>query len=173
MSMRHNKFAIIIASISEILFIVMAVINYDTNQINKLILAAVCILIPFVITTILNKKKIILPAYFEVVCVVFFLLTQYFGEILKFYIRFFWWDLLLHGFFGSYAVVVAWSVMHGTIAKEDKITNERFYVMKSLFACAFSIALGALWEMFEFAGDYFLKTNMVKGGLKIQRRIFL
>ena len=42
----------------------------------------------------------------------------------------------------------------------------RFTLFAIIFAFSFSIALGTLWELFEFVGDYLFKTNMVKGGLE-------
>jgi hypothetical protein len=130
------------------------------------VLAIVCLIFPLIITRIAYRKKITLPSRFQFIMVIFIFLTQYLGEIKKFYIRYWWWDLLLHAVFGSYMVVTAVFLTEGIIIKEQGITDKRFALFCSVFAFCFSVALGTLWEIFEFSGDYLFKSQMVKGGLE-------
>ena len=113
-----------------------------------------------------NKKKIVLPSSFEFISLLFILLSLYFGEINKFYTIFWWWDLFLHGMFGSYAVIIALHLVQGIIIKEKNTTEQRFTIFTLIFAFSFSITLGTLWEMVEFLADYFFKTDMANGGLE-------
>ena len=129
-------------------------------------MAIVGILLPFIITRIAMAKKIKLPSSFELISLLFIILTLYFGEINKFYVLFWWWDLLLHGMFGSYVVIIALHLIQGIIIKEKNSTDERFTLFTVIFAFSFSITLGTLWELFEFLGDYFFNANMVNGGLE-------
>jgi len=39
-------------------------------------------------------------------------------------------------------------------------------MFSAIFAFSFSVALGTIWEAFEFSGDFLFKTGMVKGGLE-------
>lgn len=168
MNNRNSKIAIGIASIFEIILIITVIFNITSKEWSKLpltLITILCTILPFIITKIANKKNIILPTTFQLILVLFILLTLYFGEIKNFYIIFWWWDLLLHGFFGSYAVIIAFHLIQGIIAKEKEVTKERFITFTSIFAFSFSITLGTLWEIFEFLGDYFFKTDMVNGGL--------
>jgi len=63
-------------------------------------------------------------------------------------------------------VIVSFYLMKGVIKKEKDVSQKRFVMFTVIFAFSISIALGTMWELFEFAGDYFLKTGMVKGGLE-------
>lgn len=74
------------------------VVNNRNNFFSYLI-ATVSLGLPFFITYICNKKKIKLPKNFQVITLIVIFLAQYFGEIMKFYINFWWWDLLLHSIF--------------------------------------------------------------------------
>ncbi|OOM76681.1 hypothetical protein CLPUN_26210 [Clostridium puniceum] len=166
---KKSKLAIGITILFEIILIVTAILNTISKQWNNLLLlvqAIICIILPFIITYAANKKKLMLPSNFQPITVIFILLTLYFGEFLKFYSRFWWWDLFLHGVFGGYVVIIALYLIQGVIQKEKHVSIKRFATFSLIFAFCFSITLGTLWEIFEFLWDYFFKTNMVNGGLE-------
>ena len=169
MKNKHSKLSIGIAILFEIILITTAISSIISRQFEGLFLfpgAITCIILPFIITHIANKKKILLPSSFEFISLLFILLALYFGEIMKVYTTFWWWDLFLHGMFGSYAVLIALHLIQGIIIKRKETTEQRFTVFTVIFAFSFSVALSTLWEIFEFLGDYFFKTTMVKGGLQ-------
>lgn len=169
MNNKISKLSSIVALLIEIILLISAIFIIKSKQwqdLTFLLLAIVLIIVPFTITHIANKKNIVLPSNFQLVCIVFILLTIYFGELKKFYIRFWWWDLFIHTIFGTYGVVIALSVAKGIFKKDETITKKKFVIFILIYAFSFSIALGTLWEVFEFLGDYFLKTHMIKGGLE-------
>ncbi|HEY8889186.1 MAG TPA: hypothetical protein VIM70_02850 [Clostridium sp.] len=169
MNNKNSKLAIGIAVLFEIILITTSMISIASRQWNNLpllLMAIVCIILPFIITRIANIKNIVLLSSFQLISLLFILLAQYFGEIKKFYLIFSWWDLLLHAIFGSYAVLIALHLIKGIIIKEKEVTKERFTIFTVIFAFSFSITLGTIWEMFEFVGDYLFKTTMGKGGLE-------
>jgi hypothetical protein len=169
MKNKHSKLSIGIAILFEIILITTAISSIISRQFEGLFLfpgAIICIILPFIITHIANKKKILLPSSFEFISLLFILLALYFGEIMKVYTTFWWWDLFLHGMFGSYAVIVALHLIQGVIIKENETTEKRFTIFTLIFAFSFSITLGTLWEMIEFLADYFFKADMVNGGLE-------
>lgn len=169
MNNKHSKLTIGIAVLFEIILIATAIFKIISGQFEGLFLfpgAIVCIILPFIITHIANKKKIVLPSSFEFISLLFILLALYFGEIMKVYTTFWWWDLFLHGMFGSYAVIIGLHLIQGIIVKEKNITEQRFTIFTLIFSFCFSITLGTLWEMVEFLADYFFKADMVNGGLE-------
>ncbi|QGU95487.1 hypothetical protein GOM49_10650 [Clostridium bovifaecis] len=169
MNNRNSKRAIGIAVLFEIILITASIGNIMLRQwrsLALLLLAIVCLIIPFVITYIANKKRIWLPHNFQLIMVIFIFLAQYLGEIKKFYAMFWWWDLFLHAIFGSYTVIIALYSLKGIIKKDQEATEQLFTIFTIIFAFSFSVAVGTLWEVFEFVGDYLFNSNMVKGGLK-------
>jgi hypothetical protein len=106
-----------------------------------------------------------LPPSFQLITILFIFSAQYLGEIRKFYLKFWWWDLLLHAVSGSYVVIIAIYLNKSSNRKKQEVTEHQFIILNTIFAFGFSIALGTLGEIFEFIGDYLLKTNMIKGGL--------
>lgn len=129
-------------------------------------LAMAALTIPFLLNALANRVKLKLPPGFLLIGVVFIFLAQYFGQIRKFYQNFWWWDILLHGAFGFFAVLFALSILKSNLKKEDSISKTRFTIFLALASLCFSIACSALWEMFEFIGDRVLPVKMVKGGLE-------
>lgn len=166
---KKSNLAIGITILFEIILIGTAILNIVSKQWSNLTLiitAIICIILPFIITYAANKKNLMLPSTFQPITVIFILLTLYFGEFLKFYTMFWWWDLFLHGAFGGYGVIIALHLIQGVIQKEKQVSTKRFATFTLIFAFCFSITLGTLWEIFEFLGDYFFKANMVNGGLE-------
>lgn len=164
---KRLKVPIIFAIIYGIILVISAINGILANQWDVLgisLLSLVCIPIPFIITHISRIKKILLPAHFELGFLLFSFSAQYLGEIVNFY-NFWWWDLLLHGIFGSLAVITGLYLIKEIITKETNITQERFIIFKIIFAFSFTITLGTFWEMLEYICDYFFKTSMVTGGL--------
>ncbi|MBD7911255.1 hypothetical protein [Clostridium cibarium] len=169
MKVKNVKLTIAALVVFQIILVISAIINImsrDWKGLGSVALAIVCTTLPFIVYAIANKKKIMLPPRFKLVLLLFIFLSLYLGEIIKFYDRFWWWDLLLHGIFGSYATIVGLYIIKEIITKEKEVTDKRFNFFKVTFASSFSITLGTLWEVFEFLGDYFFKTTMVKGGIE-------
>ena len=166
---RRDKLAIGLAVIFEVISIISAINSFLTKNRRTMllsILAIVCFTIPFIISAGANKKKIKLPHGFNVEGTLFIFGTQYLGEVQGFYLKYWWWDLLMHGSFGILTVIILLNINQGIIKKGPHVTEKRYKFLNKIYALSLSIALGTLWEIFEYAGDVFFKTNMVKGGLE-------
>ena len=85
----------------------------------------------------------------------------YLGEACRFYYRFSIWDDVLHTFSGFGMAFIAFCLLYEFLFKEAKNVKDPV-VVSCLFACMISIALGALWEVYEFTGDTIFGLNMQK-----------
>jgi len=101
------------------------------------------------------------PHEVQIVAIAFVFATLFLGEIRDYYERFWWWDLVLHGTAGLLLGILGFMIVY--------ILNENEHVdlhmrpsFLALFAFCFSQAIGALWEIFEFAMDRFLSLTMQK-----------
>ena len=166
---KYSKISYTAAAIFESVLIYTAVLSaynkqWDTFKLS--ITAIITILVPFLLNYAANKKKLLLPPGFQLISSSFIFSALYIGEINKFYSKFWWFDLTLHIWFGLYAVLVYIFLSHLSVSKNNKTTNKRFALLSSLSSFSFSIAMGTLWELFEFSGDYLFNTGMIKGGLE-------
>ncbi len=103
-----------------------------------------------------------LPAGFIAAVTIFITATVFLGEAFDFYERLSWWDIAAHsgsavgfGMVGTVLVVV--------LVRGDKLALAPG--LGALFAFTFAMAIGALWEVFEFAMDQLFGLNMQKSGL--------
>lgn len=107
--------------------------------------------------------QITVPKGFMLAVVMFVGGTIFLGEVFDFYNRFWWWDVVMHGGsaigFGLIGFVLVFMMFQG----------DRFAAPPSaiaFFAFCFALAIGAMWEIFEFAMDQGFGLNMQKSGLR-------
>lgn len=164
-----HKLATKISVTFIIILIVTAILSISSSHWKNLfisLLAITCIIFVFIIELFFKRKELILPPNFTLVTILFIFFAQFFGEIIGFYSLFWWWDLLLHFIAGIYFFIISLHLMKNIIERNQISTKKRYTILTMIFAFSFSIAIGTLWETFEFIGDYFFKTTMVKGGLE-------
>jgi len=131
--------------------------HYFMNAFTCLVMFVIT-LVPSYIT---SKTRVIVPAVIQTMFVVFTFLAMYFGEILSYYEKYAWWDVMLHSTSGFMLGLMGFLLLYSL--NEDRrvfFHMNTFCVM--LFAFCFALACGAVWEIFEFAGDFFLGMNMQK-----------
>lgn len=162
---KSKNLPIIFALIYIIMLFITVFSRHQWSAFMLSILALIGISVPFIISYVAAEKGISLPPHFIITMLLFSFGAQYLGELYRYYERFPWWDLFLHGFFGFYGVIIGVFVTNNLIKRESFITMERFLIFKVIFAFAFTMTLGVLWELFEFAGDFILRTNMTGGDL--------
>lgn len=105
---------------------------------------------------------VFIPPSFIAAIVVFIGGTLFLGEVFDFYYRFWWWDLVMHGGsaigFGLIGFVLVFMMFQG-----DRYAAPPIAV--AFFAFCFALAMGTIWEIFEFGMDQIFGLNMQKNGL--------
>ena len=108
-----------------------------------------------------SRTRVLVPAALQTMFVIFTFLAMYFGEIFNCYEHFWWWDVMLHSTSGFMLGLLGYLLLYSlNYDKRVFFHMNSFCVM--LFAFCFALACGALWEVFEFAGDFLLGMNMQK-----------
>lgn len=126
-----------------------------------------CILgiIAMCIPSFLRKKfSIEIPNNMYYFYVIFLYAAIFLGEIQDFYYRFKYWDLILHTFSGTMIGFLGFSMVDILNKENDNVQLDAFFV--AFFAFCFALTLGGIWEVYEFASDSILGTNMQKFALK-------
>jgi uncharacterized membrane protein len=103
-----------------------------------------------------------IPDGFLSAIVLFIYSTLLLGEVGDFYERFWWWDVILH--IGS---AISFGII-GFVVLLLLLRNERIKASPytiAMFAFSFAVAIGVLWEIFEFSMDQLFGMNMQKSGL--------
>ena len=111
-----------------------------------------------------HRFQVKIPPVFEVLSVVFIYASLFLGEVRGYYVRFWWWDLVLHTSSGFLLGILGFLLVYVLNEKEEfELDLNAGFV--ALFAFAFAIAFGTFWEVFEFLMDSTFGTNMQKSGL--------
>lgn len=87
--------------------------------------------------------------------------SLFLGEVRGYYTRYWWWDIALHTSSGFLLGIVGFLLVHVMNEVED-INRHMRPGFVAFFAFLFAVAIGALWEIFEFAMDTLLGLNMQK-----------
>lgn len=105
-----------------------------------------------------------IPAEFELLAVIFVYASLYLGDLHGYYLKYWWWDILLHtgsglilGIFGFLLVYV--------INEHEDLEMHMKPSFVGLFAFMFALGMGTIWEIFEFALDQFLGIDTQGGSL--------
>lgn len=112
--------------------------------------------------SILERKfRFELPSLLYGFYIVFLYCAIFLGEVRSFYYLVPQWDSVCH--FCSSMMMGFFGLMVVTILNRDRhlaVSLSSFFVC--LFAFCFSVALGAVWEIYEFAADGLFGMNMQK-----------
>lgn len=111
-----------------------------------------------------RRFNVYIPPEFESLAVVFVYASLFLGEQRGYYLRYWWWDTVLHTFSGFLLGILGFLLVHVLNAKRQISLHLRPGFV-SLFAFMFALGTGALWEIFEFAMDQLFGLNMQKSGL--------
>lgn len=114
--------------------------------------------------TLSRRFSVYIPPEFESLAVVFVYASLFLGELRGYYLRFWWWDTLLHTFSGFLLGILGFLLAH-VLNEKRQISLHMNPGFVALFAFMFALGTGALWEIFEFAMDQLFGLNMQKSGL--------
>ena len=109
-----------------------------------------------------QRFEIRLPLSFLAAISLFVFGTLFLGEVFDFYNRFWWWDVLLHG-----ASAVGLGII-GFLFVFYLFQGDRYAappLALAFIGFCFALAMGGLWEIFEFGMDQIFGLNMQKSGL--------
>lgn len=126
---------------------------------------AVILCITFLPVLLGQRFRVRIPYEFESLAVIFVYMSLFLGEVQGYYVRFWWWDIVLHTGSGFLLGILGFLLVYVLNEKEDVELNlEPKFI--AFFAFLFAMGMGAIWEIFEFAMDQLFGMNMQKSGLE-------
>lgn len=126
------------------------------------ILGIIVIHLPAIIS---KKLKFEIPYILYFIYIIFLYCAIFLGEVRSFYYVIPFWDDILHCM--SSVMTGLFGFMTAAILNRDTKTRmslSPFFL--ALFAFCFSVTVGSIWEIYEFAADEFMGLNMQKFMLK-------
>lgn len=136
---------------------------YERSWLNAFLIAGILVLT--LLPTALGRRfDVHIPPEFELLAILFIFASLFLGEMRGYYGRFVWWDIALHTGSGFLLGVLGFLLVYVLNQQEDiELHMKPGFV--ALFSFVFAVAIGAIWEIFEFAVDGLFGLNMQKSGL--------
>jgi hypothetical protein len=142
-----------------------AIVTISAIWQNKWLLGlsgTVMLLLTFTPAIIERQLRVSLPVEFTLVTCLFLFASYAMGEFGDFYERIWWWDLALHAVSALITGLIGFLSLY-VFYMTYRIRVAPIYVAILTFGLA--VAVGTLWEIFEFLMDWFLGLNMQRSGL--------
>lgn len=161
---RTDKIQLIISYILQL--ILLGTIGYSIYNQQWLNAFAVfgILFLTFLPKMLRQNFKVYLPIEFDFLAIVFIFAAIFLGEIHSYYTKFWWWDIILHSSSGFLLGLAGFLAVY-ILNEEKKIHLQMKPVFVALFAFAFAVMLGAVWEIFEFSMDTIFGLHLQKSGL--------
>lgn len=125
------------------------------------VLTLVLLLLPSFVEHTLD---IDLPDLLESIILLFIFAAEILGEIDAFYIRIPFWDTILHTTWGFLCAGIGFALFD-ILNRSDETSLHLTPLYMAVSAVAFSMCIGACWEIFEYCADCFVGVDMQKDTL--------
>ena len=114
---------------------------------------------------IVRRFAVWVPAELELLAVLFIFSSLFLFNIHGYYDRFWWWDVVMHTSSGFLLGIAGFLLVYVLNRRQDvEIYMTPAFV--ALFSFAFALAVGAVWEIFEFGMDSIFGMNLQRTGLQ-------
>jgi hypothetical protein len=97
----------------------------------------------------------------QILAITFVFASLFLGEVRSYYELIWWWDVSLHATSGLLFGIVGFLLVY-VLNENERVEISLRPRFLALFAFVFAIAVGALWEVFEYAMDQTFATHMQK-----------
>lgn len=107
------------------------------------------------------RFRVQVPAEYQILTIIFIFAALFLGEIHSYYDRIWWWDIALHTSSGLLLGILGFLLVY-VLNESAQIDMRLKPLFVALFAFLFAVAIGAMWEIFEFSMDQLFGTRMQK-----------
>ena len=157
---REDKKTFAVYVVLRLIVIAVAVLQFfNGNYAN----AALCLftLVLFLLPAFVESNfGVRVPSTLEIV-LLFIFAAEILGELGDFYVKFTFWDTMLHTLNGFLAAAVGLSLID-LLNRSERFDVHLSPVFVALVSFCFSMTIGVLWEFFEFGMDCIFLTDMQK-----------
>lgn len=129
-------------------------------MLSQCVLGIIALMLPQFLNHRINLQ---IPSTMLVLYALFLYSAIYLGEVRSFYYNVPHWDTILHTFSGAMLGALGFSFIT-LLNRTDKVPVNLSPAFVALFAFCFALALGVVWEIYEYLADLIMGTNMQKYG---------
>ena len=161
MELREHKSSFIVYVVLRVLVILMMILQIFNRNYENVFLCALTLILLVMPSFIQVRLKIELPTALEIIILFFIFAAEILGEIQSYYIRFPFWDTVLHTMNGFLAAAIGFALVD-ILNRTKKIAFQLSPAFMAVVAFCFSMTIGVIWEFFEFGMDRIFGLDMQK-----------
>lgn len=161
MEIREHKSSFVVYMVLRIMVILMMILQIFNKNYENVFLCVLTLLLFIVPSFIQVNLKIELPTALEITILVFIFAAEILGEIQAYYIKFPFWDTVLHTINGFLMAAIGFALAD-ILNRSKKISFQLSPVFLAIVAFCFSMTIGVIWEFFECGMDLFFGFDMQK-----------
>lgn len=158
---KRNKTTFAVYVVLRLLVIGAGVLSLVRGRYENVFTCVLALLLFLVPSFFKKKLQIELPDVLEIIILLFIFAAEILGEIGCYYVKVPMWDTVLHTVNGFLCAAIGFSLVD-ILNKNGREKFKLSPLYLAIVAFCFSMTIGALWEIFEFSMDSFLKTDMQK-----------
>ena len=136
----------------------LSLVRLDYENLFYCTLSLILFLVPAFVERNLGIR---LPSTMEVIILLFIFAAEILGEMSSFYVKYAFWDTMLHTLNGFLCAAVGFSLVD-ILNRNKKVRFNLSPLFLAIVAFCFSMTVGVLWEFFECGADLLLHTDMQK-----------
>ncbi len=153
----------IVFVIVTLMTIDLVVVVAEEQWLSGFLILTITLLI-LLVTVFSDRLAVQIPAEFQVVALIFVFSALFLGEVRSYYDRIWWWDIALHSTSGLLMGIFGFLLVY-VLNASQKIAFSMTPRFVAFFAFMFAVAVGTIWEIFEFSVDTIFGANMQKAML--------
>jgi len=161
MEIKEHKSSFMVHIILCLLVIAVMILQLYNGNYENFFLCILTLLLFMLPGFVQVSFKVELPVVLEIIILLFIFAAEILGEISEFYVKFPYWDMMLHTLNGFLAAAIGFSLVD-LLNRSKKLVFELSPLFTAIVAFCFSMTIGVIWEFFEFAMDIFLGFDMQK-----------
>ena len=150
----------IVIVIVTLMAIDLVVVVSEGLWLSGFLIMAIALLI-LLVTVFSDRLTVQIPAEFQVLALIFVFSALFLGEVRSYYDKIWWWDIALHSTSGLLMGILGFLLVYVLNASKT-LAFSMTPLFIAFFAFMFAVAIGALWEIFEYSMDAFFGTRMQK-----------
>lgn len=124
-----------------------------------LFVSSLTLVLTFIPLFVKKKYNLVLPLSIQLFIVVFLYAAIFLGEVYDYFYRYWWWDSVLHLSSGIALGFAGFLILY-ILYRTGKFKANPLWIV--VFSFCFALALGSLWEIYEFGADEIFGMDMQK-----------
>lgn len=161
MELREHKSSFLVYVTLRLLVILMMILQIFNRNYENVFLCVLTLVLLLIPSLIQINLKIELPTALEITILVFIFAAEILGEIQSYYIKFPFWDTVLHTINGFLMAAIGFALVD-ILNRSKKFSIQLSPVFLAIVAFCFSMTIGVIWEFFEYGMDQFFGVDMQK-----------